>query len=160
MSGLVAFAAAIFIGVITGFRIFLPLLIVGVAIRKDWLTVGSSLDFLGSWPALIVIAFFFAIETAIHYAPAADAAAGCVRMPFAAAVTLILELAMIPDTIHPVLYFSCLLLSAAVSITVSGSRIPLHAGKWLAGPLGALGVNSAEDVAVFVATVLLLVAWS
>ncbi len=160
MTGLIVFFAAIFVGVITGFRIFLPLLIVGVAIKKHWLMVGPSLDFLGSWPALIIIGCFFAIETAIHYAPAVDAAAGCVRMPFAAGASLILQLAVIPKTIHPALYFICLLINVSVSVAVSGSRIPLHAGKWIAGPLGAVGVNSAEDVAVFVATILFLVAWS
>lgn len=55
-----------------GLRAFLPLLVVGVAGRIDWLPLTSSFDWLASTPALIVFGVAVLVELAADKFPVVD----------------------------------------------------------------------------------------
>lgn len=55
-----------------GFRVFVPLLIVSIASRAGWVTLDSSMQWMGSLPALIMFAVATGFEIAAYYVPWID----------------------------------------------------------------------------------------
>src|SRR5215207_1891504 len=56
----------------TGMRVFLPLLILGIAGRMEWLPLSGGFEWLSSWPAIIALAFAAVLEIAAYYVPVID----------------------------------------------------------------------------------------
>lgn len=55
-----------------GFRVFVPLLVAGLAARADWVPLTESFAWLQSTPALIALGTAAALETAAFYIPGLD----------------------------------------------------------------------------------------
>lgn len=55
-----------------GFRIFVPLLIVSLAARADWLTLAGSFEWMESTPALLAFGTATLLEVGAYYVPFVD----------------------------------------------------------------------------------------
>lgn len=55
-----------------GFRIFVPLLILNLAVRYDYLSLAGGFEWMGSTPALIAFASATALEVGAYYIPLVD----------------------------------------------------------------------------------------
>lgn len=55
-----------------GFRVFVPLLVVNLAARADYLQLGGSFEWMASTPALIAFAVATGLEIAAYYVPWLD----------------------------------------------------------------------------------------
>jgi hypothetical protein len=66
-----------------GFRIFVPLLVMSVAARAEWLTLGESFEWIASSPALIAFAAATALEVGAYYIPWLDNLLDTVATPAA-----------------------------------------------------------------------------
>jgi len=56
----------------TGLRAFLPLFVVGLAGRFDWVPLSESFDWLASWPALVVFGVAVVVEVLADKFPVVD----------------------------------------------------------------------------------------
>lgn len=55
-----------------GFRVFVPLLVMSLAVRADYLTVAANMEWVGSTPALLALGTATALEIAGYYVPWVD----------------------------------------------------------------------------------------
>ena len=66
-----------------GFRVFVPLLVLGVAARTGHLTIVESFEWIGSTPALVSLAVATVLEIVAYYVPWLDNLLDVVATPTA-----------------------------------------------------------------------------
>jgi hypothetical protein len=69
---LFSIALGIGLAAATGFRVFIPLLVAGLAARAGWVPLTDSFAWLQSTPALVVLSTAAALETLAFYIPGID----------------------------------------------------------------------------------------
>lgn len=100
-----------------GFRVFVPLLIVGLASRFGFVEVTGSFDWLASTPALIVLGVATGLEILAYYVPWVDNALDVVATPGATVAGVVLTAAVLTD-VDPVVRWSLAVLAGGGSATV------------------------------------------
>ncbi|MBD0296194.1 MAG: DUF4126 domain-containing protein [Flavisolibacter sp.] len=78
-----------------GFRIFVPMLLAGIAVKLDWIHANAGFQWLGSWPALLVLGIATIIEIAAYYIPWLDHALDAIAAPVAFAAGTLLTTSFI-----------------------------------------------------------------
>ena len=71
-STLLSVAVGVGLAAACGFRIFIPMLVVSVASRADYLTLADGFEWMGSTTALIAFASATALEVGAYYIPFVD----------------------------------------------------------------------------------------
>lgn len=66
-----------------GFRVFVPLLVVNLAVRAGWLELAGELTWMGETPALVAFAFATILEVSAYYIPWLDNLLDSVATPAA-----------------------------------------------------------------------------
>src|SRR5262245_21437277 len=69
---LLSVALGIGLAAATGFRVFIPLLVAGLAARAGWVPLAESFAWLQSTPALVALGTAAAVETLRFYIPGVD----------------------------------------------------------------------------------------
>ncbi len=90
LSIIVAVVLGVGLSAAAGFRVFVPLLGAGIAVRLGWLTPGASLDWVGSTPALVAFGLACLVELTGSLIPAVDHAIDAIAAPMSAAAGSIL----------------------------------------------------------------------
>ncbi|MFA9480170.1 DUF4126 domain-containing protein [Phycisphaerales bacterium AB-hyl4] len=80
---LMGLAIGIGLAAACGFRVFVPLLIMSIGVRADYLNVASNMEWVGSTPALLAFATATALEIAAYYVPWVDNALDSITTPTA-----------------------------------------------------------------------------
>ena len=88
-----------------GFRVFVPMLVIGVANRADLLTLAEGFSWIGSTPALAVFAVATAVEIGAYYVPWLDNLLDTIATPCAVIAGIIVSAACVHD-MHPVMKWS------------------------------------------------------
>lgn len=100
-----------------GFRVFVPLLIVGLATRFEYLEVTGGFDWLGSNTALLVFAIATAAEILAYYVPWVDNALDAIATPAATTAGVVLSAAVLTD-LDPVSRWTLAILAGGGSATI------------------------------------------
>ena len=87
----VALAAAV------GLRVFLPLCALSVAGHLGWVTLAGEFAWLGSWPAMLMLAVAAALEVAAYYLPGIDNILDALGAPVAVLAGTVAAAAVITD---------------------------------------------------------------
>lgn len=90
LSLVVAAVLGVGLSAAAGFRVFVPLLGAGVAVRVGWLSPGESLEWIGSTPALVAFGLACLVELTGSLIPAVDHAIDAIAAPMSAAAGSIL----------------------------------------------------------------------
>ena len=153
---------AILIGVglsaTSGFRVFLPLLGIGLAVQTGHVGVAEGFEWVGSWPAITAFGVAAILEIIAYYVPWLDNLLDTIATPAAAIAGTIMMAAMITD-MSPLVRWSLAIIAgggtaATVKTTMSTVRAASTATTGgLANPIVATG----ELVMGAVATVLSIV---
>lgn len=85
----------------SGFRIFIPFLIIGIASYFGWADFGSSALWISNYPVFIIISVAAAVEVSGYYNPWIDNMLDLISTPLALFAGIILTASMISD-INPV----------------------------------------------------------
>lgn len=99
-TSLIGIALGIGLAAATGFRIFVPLLIAGIAARADWIPLNDSFTWLQSTPALITLGTAAVFETLAYYIPGVDHVLDVIAGP-AAVVAGVIASASVMTNIPP-----------------------------------------------------------
>lgn len=129
----------------TGFRIFVPLLVAGIAARADWIPLNDSFVWLESTPALITLGTAAVIETLAYYIPGVDHLLDVIAGP-AAVVAGVIASASVMTDIPPSAMWPLAIIAGggAAGLTKGGSAlIRAKTGVATAG-LGNPVVSTAE----------------
>lgn len=79
-----------------GLRVFLPFLIVSVAVKCGLLELSDSWQWIGSWPALIAFSTATVIEITAYYIPWLDNALDTMATPAAGLAGMLMTVAVMP----------------------------------------------------------------
>ncbi|HEX7013161.1 MAG TPA: DUF4126 domain-containing protein [Steroidobacteraceae bacterium] len=81
----------------TGFRVFIPLLIAGLAARTGWIPVTDSFAWLASTPALVGLGTAAVVETFAFYIPGVDHALDALEAPLAVVAGVLASASVMVD---------------------------------------------------------------
>jgi hypothetical protein len=157
-----------------GFRVFVPLLVMSIAVKGGYLTLSPGFAWIGSDTALIAFGIATALEIAGYYVPWVDNFLDTVATPAAVVAGTIVTASMVTD-IHPFLRWSLALIAGggiagavqtstvlargASSATTAGLANPLLATLELGGSLlGSILAIVAPVFAVIVVIAMLVFA--
>jgi hypothetical protein len=143
----------------TGMRVFVPLLVLGVSARMEWLPLSDGFQWLSSWPAIGALAIAAALEIGAYYVPLIDNFLDLIAGPLAVVAGIVATAAVVSD-LPPMVRWSLAIVAgggtAGVVQTVM-SVVRLKSTTLTAG-FGNFFVASFELIAAFVASLLAIVA--
>ncbi len=140
-----------------GFRIFVPFLVMNLATRAGYLTLGDNFEWIGGTPALITFAVATALEVGAYYIPGVDNLLDLIATP-TAVVAGIVASASVVTGMDPYLKWT---LAAIAGGSIAGAVQMTTVGIRQASLLGTAGVanpavSSAEAAGSLVTTVVSL----
>jgi Domain of unknown function (DUF4126) len=94
---LLSIAIGIGLAAATGFRVFVPLLVAGLAARADWVPLTDSFAWLQSTPALIALGAAAVLETLAFYIPGVDHALDVLAGPLAVVAGVLVSASVMVD---------------------------------------------------------------
>jgi len=168
---LVGIALGIGLAAATGFRIFIPLLLVGLAARFDMLPLGEGFQWLATTPALLTMGTAAVLETLGYYIPGVDHALDVLAGPATLLAGIVASAAVMtevpPAILWPVAVIagggaagltkgSTALLRAKSGVTTGGLANPIVSTVETVGATGITVLAIAVPVLCFVAVVALL----
>ncbi|HJL19006.1 MAG TPA: DUF4126 domain-containing protein [Sandaracinaceae bacterium LLY-WYZ-13_1] len=156
---LVGLAAGVALSAACGFRVFVPLLVAGVALRFEALPVQDDLAWLASTPALVTLGTASALEVGAYYVPRLDNLLDAVATP-ASVVAGILASAALFVGFDPLLQWT--LAAVAGGSVAGGVQLGTVATRGvstgLTGGLTNSLVSSGEALGALLLSVLAVVA--
>jgi hypothetical protein len=119
-----------------GFRVFVPTLVIGIAVRADLLTLADGFEWMGSWVAIAAFGTATLFEISAYYLPWLDNLLDTVSTPIAIVAGVIVSAAFIQD-MHPAMKWSLAVIAGGGAAgTISGGL----AGIRLASTLTTGGI--------------------
>lgn len=151
-----------------GFRVFVPLLGMGIAAHAGHLTLAEGFEWIGGWPAIIAFAVATVLEIAAYYIPWLDNLLDSLATP-AAVVAGTIAVASVMDEMSPYLRWTLAAIAGGGAAgTIQVGTVALRGGSTLAtggiaNPLVATGewvFSLAGTIMALIAPVLAVVAAS
>jgi hypothetical protein len=105
METVLSIALGIGLAAACGFRIFVPMTIMSLAVRAGFMTVGGNFEWVGSTPALVVLSVATVLEIGAYYIPWVDNLLDLVATP-AAVVAGVLVSASTITGMSPVMHWT------------------------------------------------------
>ena len=144
---LVGIALGIGLAAATGFRIFIPLLLAGLAARFNVLPLGDSFQWLASTPALLMLGTAAVAETLAYYIPGVDHALDVVASPATLAAGVVASAAVMTDIPPEVMWPVAVIAGGGAAGLTKGSTALLRAKSGLmTGGLANPVVSTVETV--------------
>jgi hypothetical protein len=131
----------------TGFRVFLPLLIAGLAAHFGHLPLSENFDWLGSTPALVMLGTAALAETVAYYVPGVDHALDVIASPVTLVAGIVASAAVMADLPPSVLWPVAIIGGGGIAGVTKGSAALVRAKSGLmTGGLANPVVSTAETV--------------
>lgn len=92
-----ALCAGIALSAACGFRVFVPLLVISIAVRLGGLSVNEHMSWIGSEAALTCLSIATFVEVAAYYIPLIDHALDVINTPLALIAGALITCGMLPD---------------------------------------------------------------
>jgi hypothetical protein len=109
-----------------GFRVFVPLLAASAASLSGHLTLGSSFDWLGTYPALICLGVATVAEVAAYYIPWLDHLLDTIATPAAVVAGTLLTAALVKDMSPMMKWTLALIAGGGIAGAVQGGTVLLR----------------------------------
>lgn len=151
-------AAGLGLAAACGFRIFVPLLVMSVAARADYLDLASGFDWVASTPAIIALGTATGLEILAYYVPWVDNLLDTIATPAAVAAGIVATGSQVAE-VDPWLRWTTAVvggggMAASVQgITVLGRSLSSFATGGIANPL----ISTAEMGASLMLAILAIV---
>ncbi len=112
-----------------GFRVFVPMLVISVAAKADWLTLAENFAWIGSWPAIIAFSVATVLEIGAYYLPWLDNLLDTIAVPLATVAGIVVTAACVV-TMDPLLKWTLAIVAGGgVAGTVKTGLAGLRAGS-------------------------------
>jgi len=135
-----------------GFRVFVPMLVMSIAVHSGHLVPATGFEWLGSWLALLAFSLATAVEIVAYFVPLVNNALDTIATPAAMVAGTVLTASMVGE-ISPV--FRWVLAAVAGGVVAGGVQIATVSARSVVSPVGGSGILSfAEDGAAVAASVL------
>jgi hypothetical protein len=174
LAAVISVALGIGLAAAAGFRVFVPLLIAGLAAHFGHLPLNDSFAWLASTPALLTLGTAAVLETLAYYIPGVDHALDVVASPVTIAAGVVASAAVMTHVPPAILWPVAIIAGGGVAGLTKGSTALLRAKSGLmtgglANPVvstvetvGATGISIFAIVVplVCLAAVVTLLAWA
>jgi hypothetical protein len=131
----------------TGFRVFVPLLIAGLAARFGELPLSEHFAWLASTPALITLGTAAVLETLAYYIPGVDHALDVIASPAALVAGVVASAAVMTDLPPSVLWPVAIIGGGGIAgLTKGGTALVRAKSGVMTGGLANPVVSTAETV--------------
>lgn len=149
-----------------GFRVFVPMLVAGIAIRSGAIQCADGFQWLGSTPALIALALATVLEIGAYYVPGLDHLLDSIASPAAVVAGTLVTASFVTD-VEPWFRWTLAAVAGggAAALVQGATVVARSASGMLTFGLGNPVVSTAElcgasvtSVLAFVAPVIVLVA--
>ncbi|MFN0192902.1 MAG: DUF4126 domain-containing protein [Aestuariivirga sp.] len=139
----------------TGFRVFIPMLIAGLAARGGYLPLADSLDWIATTPALIMLAVAAIAEIAAYYVPVLDNLLDGIAGPVAVGAGIAVSYAVMGD-LPPMLKWSLAIIAGggAAAATQGATTLLRGASTMLTGGIGNSALATGEIIGAILLSVL------
>jgi hypothetical protein len=124
---LLSIALGIGLAAAAGFRIFVPLLVAGIAARLGYLPLHDGFEWLASTPALITLGTAAVFETLAYYIPGVDHALDVVAGPATLAAGAVASAAVMTDVPAAVMWPVAIIAGGGAAGLAKGSTALLRA---------------------------------
>jgi hypothetical protein len=146
-SSLLSVALGIGLAAATGFRVFLPLLVAGIAAHYGHLPLSEGFQWLGTTPALITLGVASVFEVLAYYIPGVDHALDVLASPATIVAGIVASAAVITDLPPSVVWPVAIIGGGGIAGLTKGSTALLRAKSGLmTGGLANPVVSTAETV--------------
>jgi len=155
------FSVALGIGLAaaTGFRVFIPLLVAGLAARAGWLPLTDSFAWLQSTPALVALGTAAALETLAFYIPGLDHLLDVLAGPLAVVAGILASASVMVDLPPEIRWPIAVIAGGGIAAITKGVAAVVRAkSAALTGGLGNPVVSTAETAGAATLSVLAIVA--
>jgi hypothetical protein len=125
MDVLLSIFLAIGLSAACGFRIFVPFFIMSMAKLSGQLEVAPGFDWLGTWPAFIVLFIATMVEIAAYYIPWVDNALDTIATPAAAIAGAVAASSAVTE-VSPFLEWMIAMIGGGIATTVQVSTVALR----------------------------------
>lgn len=145
----------------TGFRVFIPLLAAGLAMRAGYVPVSDSFAWVATTPALIMLAIAAVVEVIAYYVPFLDNLLDTVATPAAVVAGICVSAAVMTD-LPPMLKWTLAIIAGGgvAAATQSATALLRGASSVTTGGLGNPLVATGELLGAIVLSVLaVLLPW-
>jgi hypothetical protein len=151
---LVSLALGVGLAAATGFRIFLPLLIMGLAVKGGYMPVSSGFEWVATTPALLMFAVAALTEIIAYYVPVLDNLLDGVAGPLAVGAGIAVTASVLGD-VPPMWKWTLAIIAGggAAAATQSATTLLRGSSTVFTGGLG----NHALATAEFIGAILLAV---
>ncbi len=155
----VSLALGIGLAAATGFRVFLPLLIVSIASYSGHLPLGENFAWLATPPALILLGVAALVEILAYYIPGVDNLLDTLATPAAFVAGTVVSAAVITDVPPMVKWATAVIAGGGIAGLTQGVTAVLRAKSTIfTGGLGNMVIATAEFIGALVVSLLALVA--
>ena len=153
-----AVCAGVALAAACGFRVFLPLLALGVGTAAGAINPGESMRWVGSPPALVGFGVATVLEIGAYYVPWLDHALDTISSPGAVAAGVLAAAVVLPET-HPVVKWTAAVIAGGGSAGVvqAGTVLTRALSGATTGGLGNPVVATLEFVCALVLAVLAII---
>ena len=129
----------------TGFRVFLPMLIVSGAAYTGYLPLGDNFAWLGTAPSLVMLTVAAIVEILAYYIPGLDNLLDALATPAAFVAGTVLSAAVMTDIPPMVKWTAAVIAGGGLAGVTQGVTATLraHSTIWTGG-LGNLALSAAE----------------
>jgi hypothetical protein len=155
------FSVALGIGLAaaTGFRVFIPLLVAGLAARAGWLPLTDSFEWLHSTPALVAIGTASVLETLAFYSPGLDHLLDVLAGPLAVIAGILASVSVMVDVPPEIRWPIAVIAGGGIAALTKGTSAVIRAKTAaLTGGLGNPVVSSVETAGAATVSIVAIVA--
>jgi uncharacterized protein DUF4126 len=156
---LFSIALGIGLAAATGFRVFIPLLVAGLAARAGWLPLTESFAWLQSTPALVALGTAAALETLAFYIPGLDHLLDVLAGPLAVIAGILASASVMVDLPPELRWPIAVIAGGGIAAITKGTSALIRAkSAAVTGGLGNPVVSTVETAGAATVSILAIVA--
>ncbi|MFV0390464.1 MAG: DUF4126 domain-containing protein [Paludibacteraceae bacterium] len=152
-----AVALGIGLSASVGFRVFIPMLVAGIATHFNIIPVSESFQWIGSLPAMLTFGVAAVVEVLAYYIPLVDNLLDTVTTPLAVAAGTLLMTSTLPVDNELLKWIMGFVVGGGAAATMQGGSVlsRLSSAKFTAGTANPV-VSTGENVAALGSSVAVL----
>jgi len=138
-----------------GFRVFVPLLVGGIAARADMMPITEGFEWISSTPAIVLFSIATVLEISAYYLPWLDNLLDTIAVPAATVAGIIVTAAFVHD-VDPILRWALAAIAGGGTAGVinAGTATIRATSSLFTGGLGNFVVSTLELIAAFALSIL------
>ena len=152
---IVSLALGLGLATAVGFRVFLPLFILGIGVHWGWAPATSGFEWVGSTPALLMFAIAAVVEIITFYVPFLDNALSVIAAPVAIAAGISVMVMALSDA-PPMLKWTLAIIAGGGAAAATHGATSLLRGASSVATIGVGNhlISTGEIIAAIVMSVL------